>query len=161
MTGKEAVLRAFDRLFDKAAAKLRIECSDSEKEEAKRHFAERFSAALDVAGEVSMPEIPEDVMRGMEEAIDHLSPAQVVGYLAAIPLAHQAQEMMRTIAYRAAEQRLLEHLVSQADDRYGGNLGAAPGVLSMLRSRPHSGGLRRTCWSLWAATGERRDQHVA
>jgi len=121
MTGKEAVLHAFDRLFDKAAAKLRIECTDDEKEEAKRHFAERFSAALDVAGEVSMPEIPEDVMRGMEEAIDHLSPAQVVGYLAAIPLAHQAQEMLRTIAYRAAEQRLLEHLVSQADDRYGGN----------------------------------------
>jgi hypothetical protein len=28
---------------------------------------------------------------------------------------------LRTIAYRAAEQRLLDHLVSQADDRYGGN----------------------------------------
>ncbi len=121
MTGKEAVLQAFDRLFDKAAAKLRIECNEGEKAEAKRHFAARFSAALDVAGEISMPEIPEDVMRGMEEAIDHLSPAQVVGYLAAIPLAHQAQEMLRTIAYRAAEQRLLDHLVGQADDRYGGN----------------------------------------
>jgi hypothetical protein len=57
----------------------------------------------------------------MEDAIDNLSAAQVVGYLAAIPLAHQAQEMLRAIAYRAAEQRLLEHLVSQADDRYGGN----------------------------------------
>src|SRR5579862_2434074 len=121
MTGKEVVLRAFDRLFDKAAAKLRIECNDGEKEEAKRLFAERFSAAFEVAGEVNMTEIPEEVMRQMEEAIDHLSPAQVVGYLAAIPLAHQAQEMLRTIAYRAAEQRLLEHLVSQADDRYGGN----------------------------------------
>jgi len=121
MTGKEAVLRAFDRLFDKAAAKLRIGCSQAEKEEAKRHFAERFSAALDAAGRVSVPEIPEEVMQDMEEAIDHLSPAQVVGYLAAIPLAHQAQEMLRTIAYRAAEQRLLEHLISQADDKYGGN----------------------------------------
>lgn len=121
MTGKEAVLRAFDRLFDKAAAKLRIECNDGEKEEAKRLFAERFSTALEVAGELSMPEIPEEVMRGMEDAIEHLSPAQVVGYLAAIPLAHQAQEMLRAIAFRAAEQRLLEHLVSQADDRYGGN----------------------------------------
>ena len=77
MTGKEAVLQAFDRLFDKAAAKLRIECNDEEKEEAKRHFAARFSAALDVAGEVTIPEIPEDVMRGMEEAIDHLSPAHL------------------------------------------------------------------------------------
>ncbi len=121
MTGKEAVLQAFDRLFDKAAAKLRVECTDEEKQEAKRQFAQRFSAALEVAGEISMPEIPEDVMRGMEESIAHLSPAQVVGYLAAIPLAHQAQEMLRSIAYHAAEQRLLEHIVSQADDRYGGN----------------------------------------
>jgi len=121
MTGKEAVLLAFDRLFDKAAAKLRIDCTEGEKEEAKRHFAERFAAALDVAGQVNVPEIPEDAMRSMEEAIEHLSAAQVVGYLAAIPLAHQTQEMLRAIAYRAAEQRLLEHLISQADDTYGGN----------------------------------------
>jgi hypothetical protein len=121
MTGKEAVLLAFDRLFDKAAAKLRLECSDGGKEEAKRHFEERFSSALDIAGQILVPEIPEDVMRSMEDAIEHLSPAQVVGYLAAIPLAHQTQEMLRTIAYRAAEQRLLEHLISQADDKYGGN----------------------------------------
>jgi hypothetical protein len=121
MTGREAVLLAFDRLFDKAAAKLRIDCSEGEKKEAKRHFTERFSAALDIAGQVKVPEIPEEVMQGMESAIEQLSPAQVVGYLAAIPLVHQTQEMLRTIAYRAAEQRLLEHLVSQADDKYGGN----------------------------------------
>ena len=121
MNGKEAVLQAFDRLFDKAASKLRIECSDGEKEEAKRHFAERFAAALDIAGAVSVPEIPEEVMQGMEQAIDHLSPAQVVGYLASIPLVHQTQEMMRAIAYRAAEQRLLDHWIDQADDTYGGN----------------------------------------
>jgi len=121
MTGKEAVLFAFDRLFDRAAAKLHIECSEGDKEEAKGHFAERFSAALDIAGQIVVPEIPDDVMRAMEQAIEHLSPAQVVGYLAAIPLAHQTQEMLRAIAYRAAEQRLLEHLISQADDQYGGN----------------------------------------
>lgn len=121
MTGKEAVLEAFDRLFDKAAVKLRIECTDDEKQEAKRHFAERFSEALDIAGQVVMPAVPDAVMRGMEEAIDQLSPGQVVGYLAALPLAHQTQEMLRVIAHRAAEQRLLEYLASQADDRYGGN----------------------------------------
>jgi hypothetical protein len=121
MTGKETVMVAFDRLFDKAAAKLHLECGDGEKEEAKRHFFERFSATLDVAGQVTVPKIPEEVMRSMEEAIDHLSPAQVVGHLAAIPLVHQTQEMLRTIAYRAAEQSLIEHLISQADDRYGGN----------------------------------------
>jgi hypothetical protein len=121
MTGKEAVLRAFDRLFDTAAVKLRLEYSDGEKKEAKQHFAERFSAALDIAGQVMVPGIPEDVMRSMEEAIERLSPAQVIGYLAAIPLAQQTQEMVRAIAYRAAEQRLLEHLIDQADDKYGGN----------------------------------------
>jgi hypothetical protein len=121
MTGKEAVLMAFDRLFDKAAAKLRIECNEEDKAQAKQHFAERFSAALDIAGQVYVPEIPEGVMHGMEEAIDQLSPAQVVGYLATVPLAHQTQELLCAIAYRAAEQRLLEHLISQADDKYGGN----------------------------------------
>src|SRR5262249_21937608 len=121
MTGKEAVLLAFDRLFDKAAAKLRVECSEEEKAEAKRNFAERFSAALEVAGQITLPEIPPAVMEEMEHAIENLSPAQVVGYLASIPLAHQTQEMLRALAYRAAEQRLLEHLVSQSDDKYGGN----------------------------------------
>jgi hypothetical protein len=121
MTGREAVLQAFDRLFDKAAAKLNVTCDDDEKTAAKQLFADRFSAALDVAGQVTMREIPEEVMRGMEDAIDHLSPAQVVGHLAAIPLAHHAQQMLQTIAHRAAEQRLLEHLISQADDKYGGN----------------------------------------
>jgi len=115
------MLLAFDRLFDKAAAKLHVECSSDEKAEAKRHFADRFSAVLDVAGGVPMAEIPPEVMQEMEDAIDQLSSAQVVGYLAAIPLAHQTQEMLRSLAHRAAEQRLLEHLISQADDSYGGN----------------------------------------
>lgn len=121
MTGKEALLNAFDHLFEKAAAKLNVRCSAEEKEEAKQQFAARFSAALDVAGQVPVPEIPPEVMANMEQAIDHLSPAQVVGYLASIPLAQQAQEMLRAIAYRAAEQRLLDHLVSQAEEKYGGN----------------------------------------
>jgi hypothetical protein len=121
MTGREAVLLAFDRLFYKAATKLRVDCSADEKAEAKRYFTERFAAALDLAGQVTMPPIPDEVICAMEEAIDQLSPAQVVGYLAAIPLAHQTQELLRAVAYRAAEQRLLEHLIEQADDKYGGN----------------------------------------
>jgi len=121
MTGKEAVLLAFDRLFDKAAAKLNVDCTEGEKEEARRHFVERFSGALDAAGQITMPEVPPDVMHAMEEAIEQLSPAQFVGYLAAIPLAHQTQQMLRALAYRAAERRLVEHLISQADDKYGGN----------------------------------------
>ena len=38
MTGKEAMLQAFDRLFDRAATKLHVECSPEEKEAAKRQF---------------------------------------------------------------------------------------------------------------------------
>jgi len=121
MTGKDAMLIAFDRLFERAAAKLRIACTEEEKRAAKEHFVERFAVALDVAGQIALPRIPEEIVHTMEEVIDDLSPAQVVGYLAAVPLAHQTREMVRTVAYRAAEQRLLEHFISQADDRYGGN----------------------------------------
>ena len=121
MTGKDAVLDAFDHLFDKAASKLDVACSPEEKNDARRDFAERMSAALELMSQIDMPGIPAEVLRQMEDAIDRLSPAQLCGYLAALPLAHQAQEVMRHLTYRAAEQRLLEHYAGQADDRYGGN----------------------------------------
>ena len=121
MTGKEAMLQAFDRLFDRAATKLRVECSPEEKETAKRQFAERFAAILDAVNGVEIGEVPPEVLANMEGAIDKISPTEVVGLLASIPLAHQGQEMMRQVAYRAAEQRLLDHLIQQADERYGGN----------------------------------------
>jgi hypothetical protein len=121
MTGRDAVLQAFDRLFDRAAAQLHVDCTVEEKEQAKQQFAERVSSALEVAAQVAVPGIPPEVMQTMESAIDHMSPAQLVGYLASIPLVQQVQEMLQQIAYRAAEQRLLDHLVRQADDRYGGN----------------------------------------
>ena len=121
MTGKDAMLLAFDRLFDKAADKLHIVCTIEEKEEARRGFANRFSGALDVASQITMETVPDEVMRLMEDAINSLSPQQVVAQLASIPLIHQTQEMIRSLTYRAAEQRLLDHLISQTDDRYGGN----------------------------------------
>ena len=121
MTGREAVLVAFDRIFDRAAAKLQLECDGAEKAEARRHFTERFATALEAAQTIDLPEIPNEVISAMEEAIDSLSRAQVAGHLASIPLAHQAQKMAQVIASRAAEQRLIEHLINQADDTYGGN----------------------------------------
>ena len=121
MTGKEAMLQAFDRLFDRAAKKLRVECSTEEKEAAKKQFEERFAALLQGLERVNVQEVPNEVIADMEGAIDRISPTEVVGLLASIPLAHQGHEMMRSIAYRAAEQRLLDHLIGQADDRYGGN----------------------------------------
>ena len=121
MTGRDALLRAFDRLFEKAAKKLSIECSDGEKADAKQRFEERFSMVLDALKQLELPELPDAAVASMEDAIDKLSPADVVGLLATVPLVPQAQEMMRLLAYRAAEQRLLEHYVSTASDKYGGN----------------------------------------
>jgi hypothetical protein len=121
MTGREAMLQAFDRLFDRAANKLRVECSADEKESAKKQFEERFAALLEALDQMKIDEVPDEVLKNMEGAIDRISPTEVVGLLASIPIAHQGQELMRQVAYRAAEQRLLEHLIKQADERYGGN----------------------------------------
>jgi hypothetical protein len=121
MTGKEAMLKAFDRLFDRAAKKLRVECTEEEKEEGKKQFAERFAALLEALNRVNVDDLPDEVLSSMEGAIDQITPTEVVGLLASIPIAHQGHDMLRGIAYRAAEQRLLAHLIHQADETYGGN----------------------------------------
>jgi hypothetical protein len=121
MTGRDALLQAFDRLFDKAAKKLSVECNDTDKADAKQRFEERFSMLLEALKQLELPELPDEAVAGMEEAIDKLSPADLVGLIATVPLVPQAQEMMRLLAYRAAEQRLLEHFARTADDKYGGN----------------------------------------
>ena len=115
------MLIAFDRLFDHAARKLEIACDEGAKQDAKRQFAERFALALDAAEQLKLDSIPDEVMENMESAIDGLSPAQVAGHLASIPIAHQAQQVLQTLAFRAAEQKMLRQIVAQADDTYGGN----------------------------------------
>src|SRR5438477_8043489 len=121
MTGRDALLQAFDRLFDAAARKLNVVCTAEERAEAKDQFANRFESALKLAEKVEVPEVPSAVIEAMETAIAQLSPAELAGVIASVPLAQQTQEMLRAIAFRQAEQRLLEHFVLQADDRYGGN----------------------------------------
>jgi hypothetical protein len=121
VTGREALLQAFDRLFDAAARKLNVVCSADERADAKAQFERRFEGALEVAKRVEVPELPSVVVEQMAAAIDALSPAELAGVIASVPLAQQTQEMLRSLAYRQAEQRLLEHLASQADTRYGGN----------------------------------------
>src|SRR5438445_7661256 len=121
MTGREALLSAFDRLFDAAAKKLNVACTPEERTEAKEQFASRFDAALEVAKGVQVAALPEEALAQMEAAIEQLSPAELAGVIASIPLAQQTQEMLRAVAFRQAEQRLLEHLTRQADTRYGGN----------------------------------------
>ena len=121
MTGREALLEAFDRLFEAAAEKLKITCTPEERADAKESFERRFGAALEQAKLVEMPELPDAAVREMESAIGKLSPAELAGLVASMPLAQQTQEMLRQLAFRQAEQRLLEHMAMQADTRFGGN----------------------------------------
>lgn len=119
--GRQALVTAFDRLFEHALHKLGIQCTPEEKERVKQDFYKRFDNVLELADQVDFPEIPEPVMQRLEEALDDVSPAHVAGYIAAGPLAIQVQNVLRQIAMRHAQERMLEQLMEQADDRYGGN----------------------------------------
>jgi hypothetical protein len=121
LSGREALLAAFDRLFERAARKLNLQCTPEEREQATRSFLERYEQALSVVDQAKMPEIPEAALERMEASIEEISPAHVAAMIATVPLAVHVQEVMRQIAVRAAEQRLLEHLATQADESYGGN----------------------------------------
>ena len=74
MNGRDALLAAFDRLFDAAAKKLNLACTPEERAEAKEQFAARFEGALDVAKRVDVDGLPEAVVEAMEGAIQQLSP---------------------------------------------------------------------------------------
>src|SRR5213593_3505748 len=74
MTGREALLQAFDRLFDAAARKLNVVCTPEERDEAKDQFVARFDSALQVADKLEVPELPGNVVEAMETAIAQLSP---------------------------------------------------------------------------------------
>jgi len=118
---QETLLQAFDRLFDRAAAKLNIRYTAEEREQARRSFASRFREAIELVEREERSSVTDRELREMEAAIDELSEANIAGYLAAGPLAIHLQKTMRALAVKAAEQRLLEHLISQTDDTYGGN----------------------------------------
>lgn len=120
-TGRKALLSAFDRLFERAASKLNLECTAQEKDEARRYFVERCDAALRLVDQADVAGISEPTMVQMEAAIDGLSPTFIAAHLATVPLALHVQEVMRQIALRAAERRVLEHLATQVDETYGGN----------------------------------------
>lgn len=115
------LLQVFDRLFDKAIAKLNLECSEDERREARENFALRFREALDVVQNAGVGDVTADAANEMESTINDLSPAHIAGYLAVGPLAVHLHKVMRSLAAKAAEQRLLDQLIEQADDRYGGN----------------------------------------
>ena len=72
-----------------------------------------------MAQRIEIPELPEAVITEMANGIEQLSAAELAGVIASVPLAQQTQQMLRAVAYRQAEQRLLEQLAAQADTRYG------------------------------------------
>jgi len=116
-----ALLTAFDRLFERAAAKLDLECTADQREQARRLFAERYADALRIVDQIEMPAIAEPTLASMESAIDELPAASIAAHLATVPLAIHVRESVRQIVRRAAEQRALEHLINQADETYGGS----------------------------------------
>jgi hypothetical protein len=118
---RDTMLAAFDRLFERAASKLNFDYTPEQREEARRTFAQRYDETLDALADVDLPSISEPALARMEAAIDEVSPTYLATHLATAPLAIHLQEAMRQIAARKAEQRVLEHLINQADPSYGGN----------------------------------------
>lgn len=121
VTSRQALLSAFDRLFDRAASKLDLECSEQDRDEARQSFIDRYDHTMQSLEQIELPAIADSTIERMEEAIDELSPAQVAGYIATGPLVVHVQKVIHSVAARAAEQRLIEQLVANAEDAYGGN----------------------------------------
>ena len=66
MTGRDAILDAFDRLFAAAATKLDVTLTPEDRAEAKEAFRERFSAVLDLTDRFESPAFPAEVMAAMQ-----------------------------------------------------------------------------------------------
>ena len=121
MTGRDALLSAFDQLFDTAAGRLELKLTPEDRAQAKSGFRDRFAHALELTTQMELPGLPEEAIAAMRQQITDLSPADLAGIIATIPLAQATQEMLRVLSIRQAEQRMLEHFASQADTRYGGS----------------------------------------
>ena len=121
MTGRDALLQVFDRLFETAANKMSVSCTPEVRADAKAVFTQHFHQGLELASRVEVSKLPEEVVEEMVTAVEQLKPAEIAGVVASVPLAQWIQEMTRTLAVQQAERRLLEHLVMQADTRYGGS----------------------------------------
>jgi hypothetical protein len=121
MTGRDVLLDAFDHLFDTAASKLHVDVTPEQRAEAKEQFAERFGSMLELTGRFESPALPGEVLDEMKSQVGRVSSVELAGLLASLPLAQQAQEMLRVVAIQHAQQKMLEHLALQADTRYGGN----------------------------------------
>jgi hypothetical protein len=121
-TGRQAILDAFDQLFDVAAGCLQTTCTADERAAARAQFAERLGPALEALESAEAPELPEAEVGEMRQAIEKLSPADVAGLVASIPLAQRTHELLRAVAFERARQQVLMHLTAQAEPSpYGGH----------------------------------------
>ena len=121
-TGREAILDAFDQLFDAAAGRLDATCTPEERVQARSEFAERMTPILEAVDAAQKLELPTSVLDDMRHAIERLSPSDIAGLVASIPLAQRTHELLTAVAYDRARQRLLQQLTEQAEPSpYGGH----------------------------------------
>jgi len=121
-TGRQAILDAFDQLFDAAVGRLSGSCTPEQRAEARAQFVERMTPALDAVEAEQKLELPGAELDDMRQAIERLSPADIAGLLASIPLAQRTHELLRSVAYERARQHLLQQLTAQAEPSpYGGH----------------------------------------
>ncbi|HWP64873.1 MAG TPA: hypothetical protein VNO26_03040 [Candidatus Limnocylindria bacterium] len=120
-TPRETILAAFDQLFDTAIARLNVSCTPEERLQAREAFAQRMAPVFELV-ERSRLEVPAEAIEDMRRTIDRLTPADVAGLVASIPIAQHTQELLKTLAYERARQQLLLHLTQQAEPSpYGGH----------------------------------------
>jgi hypothetical protein len=121
-TGRQAILDAFDQLFDAATSHLQATCTAEERTAARTQFAERLGPVLDALESAKALALDEAEMGEMRRAVEQLSPADVAALVASIPLAQRTHERLRALAYeRAREQMLLQLTASAEPSPYGGH----------------------------------------
>ena len=121
-SGRQAILDAFDELFDAAVGRLNGLCTPEERAGARAQFIERMTPALEAVEAAQALELPGPAVADMRQAIERLAPADIAGLLASIPLAQRTHELLRTVAYERARQQLLQQLTAQAEPSpYGGH----------------------------------------
>jgi hypothetical protein len=118
---RQVLLDAFERLFARAADKLRVDYTPEDLAQVRDGFADRVTRVFDLVDDAPVEILPEGTLEALEDAINQVSPVEVAGQLAALPLVQHVQVVLHQIANRATQQRLLEHALEQADTTYGGN----------------------------------------
>ena len=118
---RQVLLNAFERLFARAADKLRVDYTPEDLAQVRDGFADRVTRVLDLVDDAPVEVLPEGTLEALEDAINQVSPVEVAGQLASLPLLQHVQVVLHQIAHQATQQRLLEHALEQADTTYGGN----------------------------------------